>query len=66
MYATLTKKGSIKVEIKIEKDKNYRTAEENNVEGEPIGVIPLDTIFSPVKLVSFKVEKYQSGADDKF
>jgi len=63
---TLTKKGSIKVEIKIEKDKSYRTAEENNVEGEPIGVIPLDTIFSPVKLVSFEVENTRVGQMTNF
>lgn len=63
---TLTKKGSIKAEIKIEKDKNYRTAEENNAEDEPIGVIPIDTIFSPVKLVSFKVENTRVGQMTNF
>lgn len=63
---TLTKKGSIKAEIKIEKDKGYRTAEENNAEGEPLGVIPLDTIFSPVKLVSFKVENTRVGQMTNF
>lgn len=63
---TLTKKGNIKVEIKVEKDKGYRTAEENTVEGEPLGVIPLDTIFSPVKLVSFKVENTRVGQMTNF
>lgn len=62
----LTKKGSIKVEIKIEKDKGYRTAEENTIEGEPLGVIPLDTIFSPIKLVSFKVENTRVGQMTNF
>lgn len=62
----LTKKGSIKVEIRIEKDKGYRTAEENNTEGEPLGVIPLDTIFSPVKRVSFKVENTRVGQMTNF
>ncbi len=63
---TLTKKGSIKAEIKIEKGKGYRTAEENNAEGEPLGVIPLDTIFSPIKLVSFKVENTRVGQMTNF
>ncbi len=63
---TLTKKGNIKVEIKVEKDKGYRTAEENTIEGEPLGVIPLDTIFSPVKLVSFKVENTRVGQMTNF
>lgn len=62
----LTKKGSIKVEIRIEKDKGYRTAEENNIDGEPLGVIPLDTIFSPVKRVSFKVENTRVGQMTNF
>jgi DNA-directed RNA polymerase subunit alpha len=55
-----------KTEIKIEKDKGYRTAEENNTEGEPLGVIPLDTIFSPVKLVSFEVENTRVGQMTNF
>jgi len=63
---TLTKKGSVKAEFKIEKDKGYRTAEENSAEGEPLGVIPLDTIFSPVKLVSFKVENTRIGQMTNF
>ena len=62
----LTSKGNIKVEIKVEKDKGYRTAEENNTEGEPLGVIPLDTIFSPVKRVSFKVENTRVGQMTNF
>lgn len=62
----LTKKGSIKAEIRIEKDKGYRTAEENNIEGEPLGVIPLDTIFSPVKRVWFKVENTRVGQMTNF
>ncbi|MDD3818728.1 MAG: DNA-directed RNA polymerase subunit alpha [Actinomycetota bacterium] len=58
---TLTKKGKLNAEIRVEKGKGYRTAEENAAEGEPIGVIPVDTIFSPVKLVQFKVEDTRVG-----
>jgi DNA-directed RNA polymerase subunit alpha len=63
---TLTKKGKLKVEIRIEKDKGHKTAEENLVEGEPLGVIPLDTIFSPVRLVQFKVENTRVGQMTNF
>jgi len=63
---TLTKKGSIKAEMKVEKDKGYRTAEENTIEGEPLGVIPLDTIFSPIKVVSFKVDNTRVGQMTNF
>lgn len=63
---TLTKKGSIKAEMKVEKDKGYRTAEENTIEGEPLGVIPLDTIFSPIKIVSFRVDNTRVGQMTNF
>ncbi len=63
---TLTKKGKLNAEVRIEKDKGYKNAEENAVEGEPIGVVPIDTIFSPVKLVIFKVENTRVGQVTNF
>ncbi|MDD3461890.1 MAG: DNA-directed RNA polymerase subunit alpha [Mesotoga sp.] len=64
--ATLTNKSEIKVEMVLEKNKGYRPAEENLGEDEPIGVIPLDTIFSPIKRVSFKVENTRVGQVTNF
>jgi len=63
---TLTKKGKLNAEIRIEKNKGYKNAEENVVEGEPLGVVPIDTIFSPVKLVRFKVENTRVGQMTNF
>lgn len=63
---TLTKKGKLSAEIRIEKNKGYKNAEENVVEGEPLGVIPIDTIFSPVRLVRFKVENTRVGQMTNF
>lgn len=63
---TLTKKGKLNAEIRIEKNKGYKNAEENVVEGEPLGVIPIDTIFSPVRLVRFKVENTRVGQMTNF
>ncbi|OFW53396.1 MAG: DNA-directed RNA polymerase subunit alpha [Actinobacteria bacterium RBG_13_35_12] len=63
---TLTKKGKLDAEIRIEKNKGYKNAEENVVEGEPLGVIPIDTIFSPVRLVRFKVENTRVGQMTNF
>ncbi len=63
---TLTKKGNINVEIRLEKGKGYRTAEENVEEGDPLGVVPVDTIFSPVKLVEFRVENTRVGQMTNF
>ena len=63
---TLTKRGKLNAEIRVEKNKGYRNAEENVVEGEPLGVIPIDTIFSPVRLVRFKVENTRVGQMTNF
>ncbi|MDD5622784.1 MAG: DNA-directed RNA polymerase subunit alpha [Actinomycetota bacterium] len=63
---TLTKKGKLDAEIRLERNKGYKNAEENAVEGEPLGVIPIDTIFSPVRLVQFKVENTRVGQVTNF
>lgn len=63
---TLSEKGKIDLMLVLEKDKGYRTAEENTDESEPIGTVPLDTIFSPVKRVSFKVENTRVGQMTNF
>ena len=59
-------KASIDVELVLEKNKGYRSAEENFIEAEPIGTIPLDTIFSPIRRVSFKVENTRVGQVTNF
>jgi DNA-directed RNA polymerase subunit alpha len=64
--STLNSKGSVKIEMVLEKNKGYKSAEENTGENEPIGVIPLDTIFSPIKRVSFKVENTRVGQMTNF
>ncbi len=63
---TLTKKGKLDAEIRLEKNKGYKNAEENAVEGEPLGVIPIDTIFSPVRLVQFNVDNTRVGQVTNF
>lgn len=62
----LASKSDINMELVLEKNKGYKSAEENIVEGEPIGVIPLDTIFSPIRRVSFKVENTRVGQMTNF
>ncbi len=64
--ATLTKGGEISAEFIVEKGKGYKTAAENSVEGDPIGVIPIDTIFSPMEKVSFRVENTRVGQMTNF
>ncbi len=63
---TLADKGKMDLEIILEKNKGYRPAEENVGEDEPIGVIPLDTIFSPIRRVSFNVDNTRVGQVTNF
>jgi len=63
---TLTDRGKIDIEMVLEKNKGYRSSEENISENEPIGIIPLDTIFSPIRRVSFKVENTRVGQMTNF
>jgi DNA-directed RNA polymerase subunit alpha len=53
--ATLNKSGRLAVDITVSKGRGYRSAEANK-QSETIGVIPVDSIFSPVRRVSFDVE----------
>jgi DNA-directed RNA polymerase subunit alpha len=53
--ATLNKSGRIAVDITVSKGRGYRSADANK-QSETIGVIPVDSIFSPVRRVSFDIE----------
>ena len=64
--ATLTKKGKLEIEMAVEKGRGYASAEDNEREGAPIGVIPVDSVFSPVSNVTFKVEYTRVGQRTDF
>jgi DNA-directed RNA polymerase subunit alpha len=53
--ATLNRSGRLAVDITVDKGRGYRSAEANK-SSETIGVIPVDSIFAPVRRVSFDVE----------
>lgn len=53
--ATLNAKGRIAADITVEKGRGYVPAERNK-RSSAIGVIPVDSIFSPIRLVAFAVE----------
>ena len=59
--ATLTKVVHFQCEIAAEKGRGYRTAEENEKEGLEVGRIPVDSIFTPVRNVGFRVEPTRVG-----
>ncbi len=58
---TLAAKGHLRMELNVERGKGYVPADRNKREGQPIGVIPIDSIFSPVEKANFQVEKTRVG-----
>ena len=59
--ATLEKKTKLEVYLTIGHGRGYRPAEENKSPDQPIGVIPIDSIFSPVRRVAYNVEQARVG-----
>ncbi|MFA5145243.1 MAG: DNA-directed RNA polymerase subunit alpha [Candidatus Omnitrophota bacterium] len=59
--ATLTKDAKFHVEMEVSKGKGYVPAELNKKEDKVIGVVPIDSIFTPVKKVDFYVENTRVG-----
>jgi DNA-directed RNA polymerase subunit alpha len=54
--ATLGGRAGLEMELTVERGVGYRAAEQNKKPRDPIGVIPVDSIFSPVRRVSYAVE----------
>src|ERR1700750_3024667 len=59
--ATLEKKTKLEMYLTIGRGRGYSPAEENKSPAQPIGVIPIDSIFSPVKRVAYQVEAARVG-----
>ncbi|MDP2938072.1 MAG: DNA-directed RNA polymerase subunit alpha [Candidatus Omnitrophota bacterium] len=59
--ATLTKDTKLNVEMEVARGRGYVPSELNKKDGLPIGVIPIDSVFTPVKKVSFSVENTRVG-----
>jgi len=59
--ATLEKKTKLEVYLTIGHGSGYSPAEDNKTPEQPIGVIPIDSIFSPVKRVAYSVESARVG-----
>src|SRR5688572_25489342 len=64
--ATLDKKTKLELYLTIGRGRGYRPAEENKSADQPIGVIPIDSIFSPVKRVAYSVEGARVGQRTDF
>lgn len=59
--ATLEENAMLNMEINIAKGRGYELAEQNKDENTPIAVIPVDSIYTPVKKVNFTVENTRVG-----
>ncbi len=61
VICTLDKDASIEIEMLVGTGSGYLTAEQNRPEECPIGYLPVDSIYSPVKSVVYKVENARVG-----
>jgi len=52
---------SLSVQIEVERGRGYTAAEEHDTSRRPIGAIPVDSIYSPVRRVGFRVEPTRVG-----
>jgi len=64
--ATLNEKGKLEMEMTVESGRGYVSAERNKRPSDTIGVIPIDSIFSPIKNVTYAVENTRVGQRTDF
>jgi DNA-directed RNA polymerase subunit alpha len=64
--ATLNESAKLEMELRVEKGRGYRPADRNKAATDEIGRIPVDSIFSPVRRVSYSVEATRSGEMTNF
>ena len=58
---TLDDGAELRIEFTIASGKGYVPAERNRAEDAPIGLIPIDSLYSPVRKVSYRVENTREG-----
>ena len=61
VLCTLDEGAEIRMEFTVDTGKGYVTADRNRPEDAPIGLIPVDSLYSPVKKVSYRVENTREG-----
>ena len=59
--ASLDEGGQLRMEIHVDSGRGYVIAEQNKIPDQPIGVIPMDAMFSPITRVNFQVENTRIG-----
>lgn len=61
VICTLDKGAKLRIEMTVNTGKGYRPASQNRPEEAPVGLIPVDSVFSPIRKVSFDVEDTRVG-----
>jgi len=64
--ATLGKGGKLRVEIQVARGRGYRAAENNKTDDMPLGWIPVDSFFSPIRRVNYTVTQSRVGQRTDF
>ncbi|NLC88096.1 MAG: DNA-directed RNA polymerase subunit alpha [Clostridiaceae bacterium] len=64
--ATLSEGGHLQMEMTVEMGRGYNSAEKNKKENQPLGILPIDSIYTPVKKVNYAVENTRVGQNIDF
>ena len=64
--ATLEKRTKLEMYVSIGRGRGYSPAEENKTDDQPIGVIPIDSIFSPIRRTTYEVDSARVGQRTDF
>lgn len=61
VICTLDKGAKLSMEMTVDTGKGYRPAAQNRPEEAPVGLIPVDSVFSPIRKVSYEIEDTRVG-----
>ena len=64
--ATLSEGAHLQMEMTVEMGRGYNSAEKNKKDNQSLGVLPIDSIFTPVKKVNYAVENTRVGQNIDF
>ena len=59
--ATVSEGGSLKIEMTADRGRGYNSSEKNKKPNQDISVLPIDSIYTPVKKVNYQVENTRVG-----
>lgn len=63
---TVSEGGHLHIRMEAERGRGYVDAEDNKHDDMPIGVLPIDSIYTPIKRVNYNVENTRVGEQDQF